>query len=208
MEYLRSKKGGRLSPLPGHGASLRWEIYANIHMYVRWPHTGWRPAASTSRQGHTRQEALLARAAQRLKERCAAGRPPRRAPASREAERGPEGHGQASGHESQTTEASEEQAAHTAPRTWSRTRSPAARSSAQPRRRSGRAASDIKGCKEEAPVTATKGSYTIIRENRARGPSHAPGSHRLRWRGPDICDRHVWAQIFRIGELRSCSVRL
>ena len=99
--YLRSKKGGRLSPLPGHGASLRWEIYANIHMYVRWPHTGWRPAASTSRQGHTRQESLLARAAQRLKERCAAGRPPRRAPASREAERGPEGHGQASGHESQ-----------------------------------------------------------------------------------------------------------
>ena len=95
------RKGWPLIPPPGHGASLRWETYANIHMYVRWPHTGWRPAASTSRQGHTRQEALLARAAQRLKERCAAGRPPRRAPASREAERGPGGHGQASGHESQ-----------------------------------------------------------------------------------------------------------
>ena len=60
------RKGWPLIPPPGHGASLRWETYANIHMYVRWPHTGWRPAALTSRQGHsTRQEALLARAAQR-----------------------------------------------------------------------------------------------------------------------------------------------
>ena len=52
------------------------------------------------------------------------------------------------------------------------------------------------------------GGWTLLRTLGAPLPSHAPGSHRLRWRGPDICDRHVWAQIFRIGELRSCSVRL
>ena len=59
-------KGGRLSPLPGHGASLRWETLRE-HLYVCSLATHRLAARSrqATRQGHTRQEALLARAAQR-----------------------------------------------------------------------------------------------------------------------------------------------